>query len=199
MRIDRAGPWFAAALTCIAIASLSACHVESVERAGIEGFPAVGATASQAKARVTSEPRPTTESPPRAPDEPDVPVERTRSQERDFVERFVREHLLNVQRTDAGGVAILTDGHLRANADDWAFTLGISDTMRSVDHHLGRTYELAAIGEDGIELVYESTFDHRSFGKNLLSIDRGRIFVPYREGAHTPTAPPPSETSTGDA
>lgn len=199
MSADRAGYCFAlAVLTCFAISSLAACRPVPVERAGVEGSPAVGPTSSQAEASATHERPPTTEAPSRAPDEPDVPVERTRSQERDFVERFVREHLLHVQRTGAGGVAILTDGHLRANADDWAFTLGISDTMRSVDHHAGRRYELAEIGEDGIELVYESTFDHRSFGKNLLSIDRGRIFVPYREGAHTPTVPPPSETSTGD-
>lgn len=202
MSFDRTGLWIAALFpTCFAFASLSACSAQPSDvdlepwRSEPKGASA-GASSLPSRPTIPTPP-PTIEASSRDPDESDVPVERTHAQERDFVERFVREHLLHVQRTDAGGVAILTDGHLRANADDWAFTLGISDTMRSVDHHAGRSYELAAIGEDGIELVYESTFDHRSFGKHLLSIDRGRIFVPYREGAHTPTVPPPSETSTG--
>ncbi len=46
------------------------------------------------------------------------------------------------------------------------------------DDHGGREYTLESISDGGVVFRYLSTFDHRSFGRNLVESDVGRFFVP---------------------
>ena len=47
------------------------------------------------------------------------------------------------------------------------------------DHHGATQYILEEIGPDGITLRYEARFDHRSFGPDKITIDRGTFKLPY--------------------
>jgi hypothetical protein len=57
------------------------------------------------------------------------------------------------------------------------WTNGFIITM--LDHHASATYTIDSIEESGVTLSYETSFDHRSFGKNLITKDRGTFRLPW--------------------
>jgi hypothetical protein len=61
---------------------------------------------------------------------------------------------------------------------EWDLAMG--DSFIEPDHHGTNTYTLKQITASGVVLGYESTFDHRSFGKDLISRDTGQIAIPFR-------------------
>ncbi len=60
------------------------------------------------------------------------------------------------------------------------FDLGIGGNFYHQDEHGLLTFVVEEIKQTGVVLRYESTFDHRSFGKDLVTRDEGEIEVPYR-------------------
>jgi hypothetical protein len=61
---------------------------------------------------------------------------------------------------------------------EWDLAMG--DSFSVPDHHGTSIYTLKEITASGVVLGYESTFDYRSFGKNLISRDTGQIAIPFR-------------------
>lgn len=59
-------------------------------------------------------------------------------------------------------------------------TLRLDDTFSKADHHLSLTWRIEGISAAGVQIGYEARFDHGSFGKDLITIDRGRVRLPYR-------------------
>ena len=49
------------------------------------------------------------------------------------------------------------------------------------DHHTSRELTVLKILKNAVLLGYRDKFDHRSFGKNLITLDSGEIMIEYRE------------------
>ena len=59
--------------------------------------------------------------------------------------------------------------------------LSVGDTVSGPpDHHAGSSFEVAAIDDTGVTLTYRSQFDHRSFGKSLITVDRGTVRISWK-------------------
>jgi hypothetical protein len=74
--------------------------------------------------------------------------------------------------------------HPELKYDQWSgdFTLRVNETfLHRPDHHQSTTYTLEKIEPTGIVIRYESRFDHRSFGKNLINVNRGTLRLPWKE------------------
>jgi hypothetical protein len=68
---------------------------------------------------------------------------------------------------------------------DWRndFVLSIGESFKGrPDHHSGSTYTLKGIESAGVVIAYESRFDHRSFGKNRISVNRGELRLQWKDG-----------------
>ena len=60
------------------------------------------------------------------------------------------------------------------------FTINVGDTFQMApDHHASATFTLTGIEDNGIVIRYESYFDHRSFGKDLITKDVVEFRWPY--------------------
>jgi len=60
------------------------------------------------------------------------------------------------------------------------FIVGAGESFQDApDHHASATYSVVDIEPDHVVIAYETRFDHRSFGKNLISVDRGTVSWPY--------------------
>jgi hypothetical protein len=99
-------------------------------------------------------------------------------------ETFLTAHLLTIL-PNSGKVSFVSDGSLgvRDNAGAWQkeFTLGNGGKfMAQPDHHASSLFEVANIKPSSVELKYVSTFDHRSFGKNLITTDEGEIEISFK-------------------
>jgi len=61
------------------------------------------------------------------------------------------------------------------------FVLRVGESFRArPDHHSSGQYTLKAIEPTGIVLSYDTRFDHRSFGKNLINVNRGELRIPWK-------------------
>lgn len=62
------------------------------------------------------------------------------------------------------------------------FDLKVGESFKHrPDHHLTSCYTLKAIEPTGIIIEYETRFDHRSFGKNLINVDRGELRIHWKQ------------------
>ncbi len=70
------------------------------------------------------------------------------------------------------------------------FVLRVGESFRArPDHHSSGQYTLKAIEPPGIVLVYDTRFDHRSFGKNLINVNRGELRIPWKSRDQANQAP----------
>lgn len=111
-------------------------------------------------------------------------VERSVAKNKLEMESYLNAHILSSYSFD-GKVAFVTDGKLGVyNSDQkWGneFTLQIGGQIQTqADHHILTVFELKRVERSLLVLNYLSTFDHISFGKNLISIDEGEVEVPLK-------------------
>ena len=59
-------------------------------------------------------------------------------------------------------------------------TLKIGATLDYPDHHSSREVTLVKTDDKGAYFTYESSFNHSSFGKELIEEDSGEFFVPWK-------------------
>jgi hypothetical protein len=59
-------------------------------------------------------------------------------------------------------------------------TLRMGDAFSIADHHLSLTWRIEDISAEGVDIGYETRFNHASFGKDMIKIDRGRVRLPCR-------------------
>ena len=71
------------------------------------------------------------------------------------------------------------------------FDLAVDESFKHrPSHHQSSRYTLKEIEPTGIIIEYEKRFDHRSFGKNLISLDRGELRIPWKQSdAHKELKP----------
>ena len=84
-----------------------------------------------------------------------------------------------------GKVRVVSDGHFRIQIalgeTSAIFFLNPGDVFYGPpDHHQTESFRLKEILRDGAMMTYESKLDHRSFGKNLLTIDQGAFKVNWK-------------------
>jgi hypothetical protein len=75
------------------------------------------------------------------------------------------------------GLSFISDDEEGSGFD---FKLKQGQTFRSApgDHESSK-YKLLEVGAEDITIQYESEFDHRSFGPDEITIDRGTFKLPY--------------------
>ena len=98
--------------------------------------------------------------------------------------RFFDDHTLSMTR-DGDKVIFVSDGRFGLHADgEWekSFSVGVGDIFRRMpDRHEQCTFRVLEILDIGVKIRYESSFDHRSFGKDMVSVDSGIIVLKYRD------------------
>lgn len=88
---------------------------------------------------------------------------------------FLRSHLISVAK-HSGKVHFVTDGKI------WQKEIDLSKGEKLVsppDHHASFFYEVKEIKKNSVVLKYETRFDHRSFGKDLITHDEGEFEITY--------------------
>jgi hypothetical protein len=117
--------------------------------------------------------------------DPAEKVERTTNQQKDWFEPFFRKAAISLSIDSTGA-------HFRTRRDARKFCLGAprepmgefqfeftlskpGEVFYSPDHHGMMIFTVKRITADAIVIGYESSFDHRSFGKNLVTKDEGEF------------------------
>ena len=88
---------------------------------------------------------------------------------------FLKSHLVSVAK-NSDKVHLVTDGKIWAREID--LTIG-QKLNSSPDHHGSFFYAVKDIAKSGVLVEYETQFDHRSFGKDLITIDKGEFEIGY--------------------
>ncbi|MDO8489554.1 MAG: hypothetical protein Q7S42_05555 [Candidatus Omnitrophota bacterium] len=109
----------------------------------------------------------------------------TYDQEKDWYQDFFAKHLLESERIDAK-VKMVSDGFFGIRDDESGsiastFILPVEGTFSGpLDHHAHSKFTIKNIEPDGVTIQYESRFDHRSFGNDLISTDIGTVKIKYK-------------------
>ena len=118
-----------------------------------------------------------------------VSIEETRGKQQQGMEEFFDRALVRLSR-QGNEVSVVSDmsfmsfevaGNQAGSVT--SFRIGEGGSFSIPDEHSFRKFTVLAIEEQGIRLAYESTFDHRAFGPNRISVDRGVVYLMYRDRA----------------
>ena len=117
-----------------------------------------------------------------------VKVEQTTDRENEGLGQFLRKSALSLSIDGNGAHFQMRPNGARFRLGDpekceetdagWKFQLNLCKpgmVIYSPDHHGRKIFTVKRITADGILLEYFTTFDHRSFGENLITQDRGEI------------------------
>jgi hypothetical protein len=117
-------------------------------------------------------------------DQPQTDATSNKNQE--AMAAFVNAHTITIA-PESDKVRILTDGRLipsspTASANE-SFVVGVGESIKtSADEHAFSIFTYRSARVTSAVFDYETRFDQRSFGKNVVSIDRGEIEVAFRTG-----------------
>jgi hypothetical protein len=111
-------------------------------------------------------------------------VEKTFGQQQSWALNFLNENILSLHRLE-DSVAFRTTAKLGIGQWGYSwnqnFSLGREgEFFLSPDHHLKVSFRISSIDSTSVQIKYEYKFDHRSFGKELISIDTGEIRFNYK-------------------
>lgn len=126
-----------------------------------------------------------------------APIQETKNKQARSWEDFLYKHLrtFDVGEVEYVGVPgdelpsvnhatvhVVSDGSLvSVDKREPDFYLRRGDVFVLPDHHGSVKFVLKNIYFGGADFEYESTFDHRSFGKNLLTVDRGMVRLDFKK------------------
>jgi hypothetical protein len=119
-----------------------------------------------------------------SPAEKPSQIKKTSNQQQSWSLNYLSENVLSCQRID-DSVAFRTTAKLGIGqwGHSWnqAFVLGRGGVFfLAPDHHMKVSFQIVSIDSAGVLIKYEYRFDHRSFGKDLISIDSGEIRFHYK-------------------
>lgn len=111
-------------------------------------------------------------------------VERTTGKNGEATRAFLDRHFTAVRR-DGQNVRFVGDdwfgvGASRARTGEFVVPVGGTFQGRR-DHHASSRYRVDAVDDAGVTVWYESSFNHSSFGKNLITVDSGTVKLPWRD------------------
>lgn len=104
---------------------------------------------------------------------------------------FLKGRISSLQPAD-GSVQIT--GRVFQSPDVETHTVPLGYKITFPDQHGSKVYTIARIRDDGVLFEYESTFDHRSFRKNLIERDTGTFLLLWV--AQTATSAPMTTSPT---
>jgi hypothetical protein len=112
-------------------------------------------------------------------------IERTFGKHKIETENYLNSHILSILFSSKK-VSFIFDGKLgvQDSSGTWQneFILGKGEKFQSqLDHHASISFELMQVHPSSAVLKYSSKFDHRPFGKNLVTIDEGEIEIPFKD------------------
>jgi len=106
----------------------------------------------------------------------------TFGKQRDWQRRFFVEHVMKLEQVGEDAARIVTDGWIVSMDGGGDFVIRCGQKFRrSPDHHAWTCYTVKKVGQAGIVVAYESGFDHHSWGKNLVTVDKSKIEIPYKQ------------------
>ncbi len=109
--------------------------------------------------------------------------QRTSNEEKEWTADFLKKHISCILSDQGDSVSIKSDGNVVKdnNSDDYGaqtFSVSVGDRFyRSTEDHSTTAYTLKTISDKVIEVEYESRFNHRSFGDDLITIDTGLVVL----------------------
>lgn len=111
----------------------------------------------------------------------DTPVQKTTDKYKAQLQNYLQTHL-KFSKTEVDRVSIITDGEVGMydNSKNWRkeFEIKKGDKFfASADHHSSTSFEITAISSQSFTVRYLTEFNHKSFGKNLISIDQGEVII----------------------
>ncbi len=115
-----------------------------------------------------------------------TPTQETSDKHKTHLRTFCETHLISISRFDHQ-IAFTSDGKLGTWIGDGTTKRWVSDWSLAPngtfytqpDHHSAIEFTVLAVSDTGVTIGYTSRFDHRSFGKDLLTIDRGSFEIDY--------------------
>jgi hypothetical protein len=113
-----------------------------------------------------------------------VQIKKTYDQQRSWALDYLDENVLSCRRID-DSIAFRTTAKL--GIGQWGHSWNQNFLLAreggfiiAPDHHLKVSFSIASIDSASVLLKYEYQFDHRSFGKELISIDTGEVRFNYK-------------------
>ena len=114
-------------------------------------------------------------------------TKQTQAEQANWLVKSLSSHVLEIKeskenRENIGRAQLTSDGkYTKGPNRDSKFTLAPGESFQGPpDHHSSSTLTMVAIDTKGLKLNYEMRFDHRSFGKDLITIDKGSIVLPLK-------------------
>ena len=113
-------------------------------------------------------------------------TEVTKNKDKEAETSFFNTHIVSMT-LESDKVRFVTDGKLTpvspAAPANESFIIGVGERLiTSPDEHASTEFTYRGVRDSSALFEYESRFDQRSFGKNLISIDRGEILVSFKTG-----------------
>ena len=114
----------------------------------------------------------------------DLRVEETVDRQKDQLALHVFKSMAEISKTGNGRVHFraeqLFTSEQAASKSPKEFDLAPGQSFVQQDHHSRTSYKVAAINPSTVVLDYESEFSHVSFGKDLITKDKGSFEVSYK-------------------
>lgn len=114
-------------------------------------------------------------------------TKQTQEEQANWLVKSLSCHVLEIKESkenskNIGRAQIVSDGQYTKGPNrESKFTLAPGESFQGPpDHHSSSTLTMVGIDSNGLKLSYEMRFDHRSFGKDLITIDKGSIAVPLK-------------------
>lgn len=111
------------------------------------------------------------------------PAVEERALSKEEIRKAVAASIVSVRRIDTASARVIANERLRCDgtpaAPEAGCLLRAGDSMTIPDHHGVITWTVTKLNDDGLLFDYRSRFDHRSFGKNLITETRAEISVPW--------------------
>lgn len=109
-------------------------------------------------------------------------TKQTQAEQANWIIKSLNSHLLEIKENNEnkGKAQVASDGHYTKGPNhESKFTLAPGESFQGPpDHHSSSTLTMVTIDSKGLKLNYEMRFDHRSFGKDLITVDKGNIVLP---------------------
>lgn len=112
-------------------------------------------------------------------------TKKTQNEQLTWVTDFLKKHI--TCSIVYSKVSITSDGRIIGSDGNKNFTVSEGDKFSNQpDHHSSLFYTLKKISNNKINIEYESSFDHRSFGKDLITSDSGVVELSCTEQSNLP-------------
>jgi hypothetical protein len=108
----------------------------------------------------------------------------TENQQVDWMKKSLAQKVRVLEREAEGVYLELKSSFISGINDDGEqvkFFLKIDDEFSGpIDDHGSTKFKIVKVDADGVGIGYESKFHHRSFGHNLITIDKGVFHLPWK-------------------